>query len=147
MTLRNTFLHKNMGVQYTCPFLLNLKSCCSFQIQKADLCLGSCLLRLYPAGTYPQLLAEKFRHKKSPSSFFLTTEAFVSFLYPVIYALFHQHNHCIRIKFTKYPQYIPISSYHYWNRTYFSIKSSSCYSSTSFPSIYSWNLSGLLTTS
>ena len=26
MTLRNTFLHKNMGVQYTYPFLLNLKS-------------------------------------------------------------------------------------------------------------------------
>ena len=74
--------------------------------------------------------------KKIPSSFFLTTEAFVSLLYSVIYAFFHQHNHCIRIKFTKYPQYVPISSYHYWNRTYFSIKSSPCYSSTSFPSIY-----------
>ena len=66
MTLRNTFLHKNMGVQYTYPFLLNLKSCYSFQIQKADLCLGSCLLRLYPAGIRPQLLAEKFRHEKNP---------------------------------------------------------------------------------
>lgn len=64
--LRNTFLRKNMGVQYTYPFLLNLKSCCSFQIQKADLCLGSCLLRLYPAGIRPQLLAEKFRHEKKP---------------------------------------------------------------------------------
>ena len=28
-------------------------------------------------------------------------------------AFFHQHNHCIRIKFTKYPQYVPISSCHY----------------------------------
>ena len=63
------FLHKNIGVQYTCPFLLNLKSCCSFQIRKEDLCLGSCLLRLHPAGTPPQLLADKFRHEKSPSSF------------------------------------------------------------------------------
>ena len=33
-------------------------------------------------------------------------------MYSVIYAFFHQHNHCIRIKFTKYPQYVPISS---WN--------------------------------
>ena len=47
-------------------FLLNVKSCCSFQIQKADLCLESCLLRLYPTGTHPQLLAEKFRHEKKP---------------------------------------------------------------------------------
>ena len=28
-------------------------------------------------------------------------------------AFFHQHNHCIRIKFTKYPQCVPISSCHY----------------------------------
>ena len=54
----------DIGVQYTYPFLLNLKSCCLFQIQKVDLCLGSCLLRLYPAGTYPQLLAENSGTKK-----------------------------------------------------------------------------------
>ena len=37
-----------------------------FKFRKADLCLNSCLLRLYPAGTHPQLLAEKFRHEKKP---------------------------------------------------------------------------------
>ena len=104
---------------------------------------GGPLFRIMPAPPLscrdiPAVIGREIQaRKKAPVVFFLTTEAFVSFLYSVIYAFFHQHNHCIRIKFTKYPQYIPISSYHYWNRTYFSIKSSPCYSSTSFPSIYS----------
>ena len=50
----------------TCLEIPIISAICVCVFQKADLCLGSCLLRLYPAGIRPQLLAEKFRHEKKP---------------------------------------------------------------------------------